>query len=62
MFTTPLHAVGCWEFIKYISDEYLSMPRKVDEKGNLMLDSFILKPKTKSDVNKFEVGQIVNLT
>ena len=42
-------------------EEYLDMPRKVDENGKLILDSFILKPKKESDLDNFELGQIVNL-
>lgn len=42
-------------------EEYLDMPRKIDENGKLMLDSFIFKPKNKSDLNNFEVGQVVRL-
>jgi len=42
-------------------EAYLGMPRKIDENGNLVLDSFILKPKLKSDLDKFKIGQIVTL-
>ncbi len=40
---------------------YLDFPRKIDENGEPMFDSFILKPKSKADLDKLAVGQIVTL-